>query len=78
MTVENIAICFSPCLLWAEERSIKDLIYATKSVRVVSLMLVHSEIIFGKEKDKKRLYRESYYKQKKMSFDAINIEQAYR
>ena len=67
MTLQNIAICFAPCLMWAETRSIKDLVYATKSVRVVSHMISDFEKIFGSPKEQKKLFRSSYYEQKKKS-----------
>ena len=67
MTEQNISICFAPCLLWAPERSIKDIVYATKSVQVVSMMITHSEQIFGSHRDQKNLYRSSYLQQKKKS-----------
>lgn len=67
MTAQNIAICFSPCLMWAEERSIKDLLHATKTVKVVMLMIQESEQIFGNSRDHKKLFRSSYLQQKKKS-----------
>lgn len=39
MTTDNIAICFAPCIMWAKERSAKDIGYAMKSVQVLSLMM---------------------------------------
>lgn len=39
MTADNLSICFAPCIMWAKERSMKDIGYATKSVKIVSMML---------------------------------------
>jgi hypothetical protein len=47
MPAQNVAICFAPCLMWAEQRSIKDLIYMSKSVGVVVLIINNFETIFG-------------------------------
>jgi hypothetical protein len=47
MPAQNVAICFAPCLMWAEQRSIKDLIYINKSVAVLVLIINNFETIFG-------------------------------
>lgn len=73
MTANNIAICFAPCLMWAKERSIKDIAYATKSVQVVNIMITNFEEVFGSKKDQKRLYRESYMQQKNKSLEAVML-----
>lgn len=39
MPAQNVAICFAPCVMWAEQRSIKDLAYINKSVALFVLML---------------------------------------
>lgn len=39
MTAQNVSICIAPCLMWAEQRSMKDLAYINKSVNVVSIMI---------------------------------------
>lgn len=39
MPLQNVAICFAPCLMWAEQRSMKDLAYMNKSVAVVMHMI---------------------------------------
>lgn len=41
MNIQNISICFSPCIMWAEQRSFNDLIYMNKGVAVVTLMLTN-------------------------------------
>ncbi len=51
MNADNLSICFAPCIMWAKERSMKDLAYATKSVQVVSIMLKKFEVVFGNRKD---------------------------
>lgn len=38
MSSDNLAICFAPCLMWAKERSVKDIAYASKSVKIASVM----------------------------------------
>ena len=43
MPAQNVAICFAPCLMWAEQRSIKDLAYINKSVAVVLIMINNFE-----------------------------------
>jgi len=50
MTAQNISICFAPCLMWAEQRSIKDLAYINKSVNVVMILIENFEEIFGTKK----------------------------
>lgn len=39
MTAQNIAICIAPCIMWAKELSINEIIYAKKSIQVLYLML---------------------------------------
>lgn len=41
MNAQNISICFSPCIMWAEQRSIKDIMYMNKGVAVVALMITN-------------------------------------
>ena len=50
MPTQNVAICFAPRVMWAEQRSIKDLAYINKSVALFALMLNHFEEIFGSKK----------------------------
>lgn len=57
MTAYNIAVCFAPCIMWAKERSMKDIPYATKSVQVMNIMVTNFEEVFGSRKDQKKLYR---------------------
>ena len=39
MTEKNISICFAPCLMRAEKASTEDIIFASKSVIYVKLMV---------------------------------------
>jgi hypothetical protein len=49
MGTQNIAICFAPCVMRAKEMSIKEFIYARKSVEVMQMLLSNFEGIFGSE-----------------------------
>ena len=64
MTSQNCSICFSPCLLRSEVPSPADLIYASKSVVYVKLLLEERLEIFGSLEEQKAKYRESYMQQK--------------
>lgn len=39
MNAHNMSVCFAPCLMWAEQRSFKDLAYMNKSVQVLNVMI---------------------------------------
>lgn len=39
MNAQNISICFAPCIMWAQQRSFKDLVYMNKSVQVMNIMV---------------------------------------
>lgn len=43
MPAQNVAICFGPCLMWAEQSSFKDLAYINKSVAVILIMINNFE-----------------------------------
>ena len=47
MNAQNLAICFSPCLLHSKVPSVADLVYAGKSVTYVKMLMDEREKIFG-------------------------------
>jgi hypothetical protein len=49
MTANNIAICFSPCLMRSEVASMADFAYASKSVTYSNLLITSFDDIFGNE-----------------------------
>lgn len=66
-----MGICFAPCLMWAEQKSMKDLVYINKSVKVVVTLLNNFEPIFGSKKEVTSLIRSSYYEQQKKNIVEI-------
>lgn len=52
MPAHNLAICFSPCLLRSEKPSTADLIYASKAVFIVGLLISEFDAIFGSEEER--------------------------
>jgi hypothetical protein len=46
MNDKNISICFAPCIMSAKQKSIKDLIYISKSILAFNTMLNHYNEIF--------------------------------
>lgn len=73
MSSDNLAICFAPCLMWAKERSVKDIAYASKSVKIASVMFKNFQQVFGSPKDQKKLYRQSYYQHKNKSLEPVML-----
>ncbi len=67
MTIQNVGICMAPCIMWAEERSLKDLIFSSLSINILTSMINNFEAIFGDKKAQKKLFRSSYFNQKKKS-----------
>ena len=61
MPTHNIAICFAPCVMWAEQRSIKDLAYINKSVALFACMMNNFQEIFGSKKELNKVFRTSFY-----------------
>jgi hypothetical protein len=49
MTAQNIAICFSPCLMRSEKPSMADFAYATKAVLYATLLINEFDYLFGNE-----------------------------
>lgn len=69
MTVQNVGICIAPCVMWAEERSLKDLIYSSLAINVLTAMIKDFDAIFGDRKSVQKLIRSSYFHQKKKSLN---------
>ena len=67
MTVQNVGICIAPCIMWAEERSIKDIVYSTLAINVLNELIINFEAIFGDNKAQYKLFRGSFLTQKKKS-----------
>lgn len=68
MTVQNVGICMAPCIMWAKERSLKDIIYSTIAINILNTLTLNFESIFGDRKAQHNIFRSSYLHQKKMSF----------
>lgn len=67
MNTNNISICFAPCLMWAEQSSLKDLLYIHKSVHVTTIMINDFEKVFGSKKELSKVFRNSYLENQKKS-----------
>lgn len=52
MGVQNLAICFAPCWFRSEVASIKDILYATKSVAYAKLLISEFDTFFGSEEER--------------------------
>ena len=68
MTVQNVGICMAPCIMWAKERSLKDIIYSSIAINILNNLTLNFEPIFGDRKAQHNIFRSSYLHQKKMSF----------
>lgn len=57
MSANNIAICFSPCLMRSEVASVSDLLFASKSVIYTNLLFNEFDHIFGDEEERTELFK---------------------
>lgn len=60
MGVNNLCIVFGPCLMKAEVASMKDLVYAAKTIAVTNIIYSRFEDIFGDKNAQMKLKRSSY------------------
>ena len=67
MTVQNVGICMAPCLMWARERSLKDIIYSTLAINVLNTLLQQLQPVFGDRKAQQKCFRSTYLHNKKKS-----------
>jgi hypothetical protein len=62
MNIENISICFAPCIFRLEKISLTDVININKSIIYCKIMLEEFDQIFGTSEEVENLYRNSYLK----------------
>jgi hypothetical protein len=74
MPTHNLAICFSPCLLRSEKPSTADLIYASKAVFIVGLLISDFDAIFGSEEERLAEFKLSMAKHTQQFQETIKIE----
>lgn len=59
MSLKNICIVLSPCIMRAEVISIKDLVYSQKIILVTSIIFREFNIIFGNKKQREEAIRQT-------------------
>lgn len=74
MSLNNIAICFSPCLMRSQVQSNADLIYAGKAVGYTNLLINELDFIFGSEESRNRLFKEKMIAHSKIFQQTIREE----
>lgn len=65
MSLHNLAVCFTPCLMRSEKPSMSDLIYVSKGVFVVNLLFANFDEIFGDKTTRAKLLHKHYLNRKK-------------
>ena len=69
MTCYNLAVVLTPCILKSgKELAIEELMYSKKLVIIVECVLNNYESIFGDQREKKEVYRESVKMEKEKFF----------
>jgi len=65
MTSYNSAVVLLPCLLWSEMKTLDDLTLGKNLAKVLELIIVNFEYVFGDDNEQNKKYRESSQKSKK-------------
>jgi hypothetical protein len=73
MGIQAVSVCFAPCLMRSEVSSMQDLVYAGKSVTVLKVILENFEDIFGDKKQQEKIYRKSFFMEKKKSMELSKL-----